>query len=209
MPCSSSQRITPDAASSPHALPPARRMRVDAIDHVGRRQQVGFAGSGRGAAYVTPATAPSRTMTTLQPVGRRSSVKWPTSTPATSVIAPPSAGGRCGAWAHKNGPWKDYPWPRRRGRTLRRRRPPRCGIPARSASRLRRIAGNGPGRAAGIRRRRRGRCPRRPRRRPRKNRSRPTSSRPPVRRSARSPSPNAMQRAIIFKSGSCRQQAAQ
>ena len=33
----------------------------------------------------TPATAPSRAITTVQPVGRRASVKWPTSRPATAV----------------------------------------------------------------------------------------------------------------------------
>ena len=51
-PCSSSQRITPVAASRPQALPPASRMRVHAIDHVGRRQQVGFARAGRRAAHI-------------------------------------------------------------------------------------------------------------------------------------------------------------
>ncbi len=44
----------------------------------------------------TPATAPSREMITVQPVGRRVSEKWPTSMPATSVMAPSEEEGE--AW---------------------------------------------------------------------------------------------------------------
>jgi hypothetical protein len=47
--CSSSQRITPDAASRPYA---SERDRVDDLHGVGRVEQVGFACARRAAAHV-------------------------------------------------------------------------------------------------------------------------------------------------------------
>ena len=89
-PCSSSQRTAPVAASRPQALPPES---ITACTFSTRLQ-----GSSRSVSRVpgaaprtsTPATAPSRAITTLQPVGRRVSVKCPTSIPATRVMLPGS-----------------------------------------------------------------------------------------------------------------------
>ena len=55
--------------------------RVHLVHQVDGREQVGLARAGRGAAHVHAATAPPRAITTVQPVGRRRSVKWPTSMP--------------------------------------------------------------------------------------------------------------------------------
>ena len=52
MPRSSSQRITPPAASRPKALPPASSTACTLLDRVQRRQQLGLARAGRGAAHV-------------------------------------------------------------------------------------------------------------------------------------------------------------
>ena len=89
MPRSSSQRITPDAASSPNALPPPSNTACTCSTL--------FSGDSRSVSRVpgapprtsTPATAPAPHSTTLQPVGRRGSVKWPTVRPAMSQIEPP------------------------------------------------------------------------------------------------------------------------
>ena len=88
MPRSSSQRITPPAASSPKALPPASSTACTV--------EIAFVGASRSVSRVpgaaprtsTPPTVPSGASTTVQPVGRRASVKWPTRSPATSVSAP-------------------------------------------------------------------------------------------------------------------------
>ena len=57
-PRSSSQRITPPAASSQQALPPASST-VHLLDGVERREQLGLARAGRGAAHVDAARAPA------------------------------------------------------------------------------------------------------------------------------------------------------
>ena len=85
MPRSSSQRITPLAASRPKALPPARTIACTlSIALTGSSSSVSRV-PGEAPRTSTPATAPSRAITTVQPVGRRGSVKWPTSRPATAV----------------------------------------------------------------------------------------------------------------------------
>src|SRR5436190_17449241 len=92
MPRSSSQRMTPPAASRPNALPPARTTACTlSIALTGSSNSVSRV-PGEAPRTSTPATAPARAITTVQPVGRRASVKWPTSRPATAVK--PNAIGR-------------------------------------------------------------------------------------------------------------------
>jgi hypothetical protein len=89
-PFSSSQRTTPVAASRPKALPPASRMPCTLSTRlVGLSRSVSRV-PGAEPRTSTPPTTPSSVRITVQPVGRRSSVKWPTFTPGTSVMAPPS-----------------------------------------------------------------------------------------------------------------------
>ena len=88
MPRSSSQRITPPAASSPKALPPDSSTACTT--------STAFSGESKSVSRVpgaaprtsTPPTAPFGVRITVQPVGRRVSVKWPTLMPGTSVMAP-------------------------------------------------------------------------------------------------------------------------
>jgi hypothetical protein len=88
MPRSSSQRITPPAASSPKALPPASSTACTF--------STAFSGDSSSVSRVpgaaprtsTPATAPAGVSTTVQPVGRRVSVKWPQRMPGTEVMDP-------------------------------------------------------------------------------------------------------------------------
>src|SRR5450432_4750407 len=85
MPRSSSQRITPPAASRPKALPPASRMAwTFSTALIGASSSVSRV-PGAAPRTSTPQTAPPSASTTVQPVGRRASVKWPTESPATAV----------------------------------------------------------------------------------------------------------------------------
>ena len=85
MPRSSSQRITPPAASRPKALPPARRTACTfSTVFTGASSSVSRV-PGAAPRTSTPQTAPPSASTTVQPVGRRESVKWPTERPATAV----------------------------------------------------------------------------------------------------------------------------
>lgn len=75
-------------AAATEALPPASSTACTTPTRL--------AGSSRSVSRVpgaaprtsTPPTAPARAITTLQPVGRRVSVKWPTSMPRTRVMSP-------------------------------------------------------------------------------------------------------------------------
>ena len=89
-PRSSSQRTAPVAASSPHALPPASMMACTLSTRLEGWSKSVSRVPGAAPRTSTPATAPSRVMMTVQPVGRRVSVKWPTSMPATRVMLPAS-----------------------------------------------------------------------------------------------------------------------
>ncbi len=85
MPRSSSQRITPPAASRPKALPPASRTACTfSTAFTGASSSVSRV-PGAAPRTSTPQTAPPSASTTVQPVGRRESVKWPTERPATAV----------------------------------------------------------------------------------------------------------------------------
>ena len=88
MPCSSSQRITPAAASSPQALPPASSTACTTPTRLAGSSKSVSRVPGAAPRTSTPPTAPARASTTLQPVGRRGSVNWPTSMPCTSVSVP-------------------------------------------------------------------------------------------------------------------------
>ena len=78
--------MTPVAASSPNALPPDKHDGVHHLDGVVRRQHIRFPGARRAAAHVHAADRARRRSTTVQPVGRSVSVKWPTRTPGTAVM---------------------------------------------------------------------------------------------------------------------------
>ena len=74
MPRDSSQRMTPPAASSPNALPPASSTAwIFSTELSGDSSSVSRV-PGAAPRTSTPATAPSSTSTTVQPVGRRVSV---------------------------------------------------------------------------------------------------------------------------------------
>ena len=88
-PRSSSQRITPPAASRPKALPPVSSSACTCSTRLSRAQQVGLARAGRGAAHVDAADRALRAQhARCSRWGGGVSVKWPTRRPATSVIAP-------------------------------------------------------------------------------------------------------------------------
>jgi hypothetical protein len=87
-----SQRITPDAASSPKALPPVSST---ACTHstVFRAQQIGLARAGRAAAHgSTPQVTPWGTEHHGAAGGRPAAAAWPTVRPAMSVRL------RSGSW---------------------------------------------------------------------------------------------------------------
>src|ERR687885_115679 len=87
MPRSASARATPDAASSPNALPPhSTTAWTRSISVPGRHRSVSRV-PGAAPRTATPATAPARHSTTVQPVSASRSDQWPTSMPATSVMA--------------------------------------------------------------------------------------------------------------------------
>jgi hypothetical protein len=87
MPRSSSQRMAPSAAARPQALPPASITACTCCTRLPGASRSVSRVPGAAPRTSTPPTAPSRAMITVQPVGRRVSVKWPTSMPATSVMA--------------------------------------------------------------------------------------------------------------------------
>src|SRR5262245_15352895 len=79
--------MTPDAVSRPNALPPERTTAWICLTVLTGSSRSVSRVPGAAPRTSTPATAPSSVIMTVQPVGLRESVKWPTLIPATSVIA--------------------------------------------------------------------------------------------------------------------------
>ena len=114
-PCSSSQRITPVAASRPKALPPVSRMACTCSSVASGCSRSVSRVPGAAPRTSTPATAPCGHSSTVQPVGRRVSVWWPTDRPAMSVMAPGNIVARATSWRARVAPrWPGRPsaWPR-------------------------------------------------------------------------------------------------
>ena len=83
--CSSSQRITPLAASRPNALPPDSTMACTfSTTFSGASSSVSRV-PGAAPRTSTPATTPSPASTTVHPVGRPVTVMCPTLSPETAV----------------------------------------------------------------------------------------------------------------------------
>ncbi len=80
-------RATPEAASSPNALPPHSTTACARSTSVPGRQRSVSRVPGAAPRTATPATAPARQTTAVHPVTASVSVSWPTSMPGTSVIA--------------------------------------------------------------------------------------------------------------------------
>ena len=86
LPRSSSQRMTPVAASSPKALPPVSSTACTrSTSPPGRSRSVSRV-PGAPPRTSADATAPSGQRTTVQPVAACWSVQWPTSSASTAVI---------------------------------------------------------------------------------------------------------------------------
>ena len=83
--CSSSQRITPLAASRPKALPPDSTIACTLSTTFSGASSSVSRVPGAAPRTSTPATTPSPASTTVQPVGRSVSVKCPTLRPETAV----------------------------------------------------------------------------------------------------------------------------
>ena len=83
--CSSSQRITPLAASRPKALPPDSTMACTLSTTFSGASSSVSRVPGAAPRTSTPATTPSPASTTVQPVGRSVRVKCPTLRPETAV----------------------------------------------------------------------------------------------------------------------------
>ena len=100
IPCSSSQRMAPLAASRPQALPPDSMTACTCCTRLEGCSRSVSRVPGAAPRTSQPPTAPPRASTTVQPVGRRASVWWPTSMPCTRVMEPGSEsvlGMRCSA----------------------------------------------------------------------------------------------------------------
>ena len=85
--------MTPAAVSSPKALPPESTIACTSCDRVHGVEQVGLARARRPAPHVHAADRAASARTTVQPVGRRRSVKWPDAQTRTSVRPPAAPAG--------------------------------------------------------------------------------------------------------------------
>src|SRR5262245_50376592 len=83
--CSSSQRTTPAAASSPKALPPVSTMAFTRSTRLTGSSKSVSRVAGAAPRCDTPPTASPSTTTTVQPVGLSVRVKCPTLMPDTAV----------------------------------------------------------------------------------------------------------------------------